>query len=464
MGKKYTIFIKDPKTGKSKKISFGKGKQDEEVYENVNEDITIPVKIGDTILMGKFRNKKVVVKTIEKDEHGMPIINGKKVVNFRKLKEGIEVTFDGEQESYAPEFQPIKVEPKVKTDKKERPAKKISGKDVGELLNEIINPDTINVEQLNIKNNLCPKIWDSEDKMNPEVRQALLKNAFEFIKFASLENATFKDIILTGSLANYNWHEGSDLDIHILMDFDQISDDNEFVGDYFKTKKSLWGDRMPVTVKDHDVEVYVQDINEPHTSTGIYSIINDSWLTKPIKSMVALDIPNIQHKAIDYMNIIDDLGTSENIVTSVDKIDRVMDKLKAYRKIGLDDEGEFSTENLVFKVLRNTGYLEKLADLKEAILTKSLTLENVSMYTGGGSTEFVNENSIRDTIKNAINKGTLGVGIVVALIAAGITSEEIINDFKIPIELIQKAKEFVNYDVEDFNPDITNNVKINPEI
>lgn len=372
----------------------------------------------------------------------------------------------GEQneEVYEPEFKPSKPKLKVKSDKKEREPKKITGKDVGELLNEIINPDTINVEKLNIKNRLCPKIWDSEDEMNPEVRQALLKNAFEFIKFANLEDAKFKDIILTGSLANYNWHEGSDLDVHILMDFNQISDDNEFVGEYFKTKKSLWGDRMPVTVKDHDVELYVQDINEPHTSTGVYSIINDGWLTKPIKSMVALDIPNIQQKAVDYMNIIDDLETSDNVVTSVDKIDRVMDKLKAYRKAGLDDEGEFSTENLVFKVLRNTGYLEKLADLKQNILVQSLTLENVSMYTGGGSTEFINEDSVRDTIKSAIKHGTLGVGIVVALIAAGITSDEIVNDFKIPTELIQKAKEFVNYDVEDFNPDVTNNIEVNPKL
>ena len=47
------------------------------------EEITLPVKVGDTVLMGRFKNKKVVVKTIGKDEHGMPTINGKKVVTFR---------------------------------------------------------------------------------------------------------------------------------------------------------------------------------------------------------------------------------------------------------------------------------------------------------------------------------------------------------------------------------------------
>ena len=51
-----------------------------------NEDINIPVKIGDTILTGRFKNKKVVVKSIDKDEHGMPTINGKKITTFRVLK------------------------------------------------------------------------------------------------------------------------------------------------------------------------------------------------------------------------------------------------------------------------------------------------------------------------------------------------------------------------------------------
>ena len=51
-----------------------------------NEDINIPVEIGDTILTGRFKNKKVVVKSIDKDEHGMPTINGKKITTFRVLK------------------------------------------------------------------------------------------------------------------------------------------------------------------------------------------------------------------------------------------------------------------------------------------------------------------------------------------------------------------------------------------
>ena len=39
-------------------------------------------------MTGRFKNKKTVVKSIGKDEHGMPTINGRKVVTFRLVKEG----------------------------------------------------------------------------------------------------------------------------------------------------------------------------------------------------------------------------------------------------------------------------------------------------------------------------------------------------------------------------------------
>lgn len=53
--------------------------------KNDSEGIFVPIKIGDIILTGRFKNKKTVVKTIGLDEYGMPTINGKRVMNFRIL-------------------------------------------------------------------------------------------------------------------------------------------------------------------------------------------------------------------------------------------------------------------------------------------------------------------------------------------------------------------------------------------
>jgi hypothetical protein len=257
-----------------------------------------------------------------------------------------------------------------------------SNKSVSKLLNEFIDVDSIDVNQLKKKDELCPKVWDGE-KMNPDVRKALLKNALAFIKFLDMEDVKFKDIILTGSLANYNWTENSDLDVHLILDFDQIGDDDEFINDYFRTKKALWGERLPIKVKSHDVEMYVQDMNEPHASTGVYSIFKDKWLTKPFKEMVGLDVNNIVKKAKYLAEMIDEVDEYEDDSEKIDLIDKFMEKLRLFRKSGLEDEGEFSTENIVFKILRHTGYLEKLVNMKKQSMTKELSLENNSMYTSG---------------------------------------------------------------------------------
>jgi len=60
---------------------------DKSFKPKLNEDISIDVEVGDTIMMGRFKNIRTVVKSIGKDEHGMPTINGKKVVTFRKVTE-----------------------------------------------------------------------------------------------------------------------------------------------------------------------------------------------------------------------------------------------------------------------------------------------------------------------------------------------------------------------------------------
>jgi hypothetical protein len=76
--------LKDDKKQSTKDLSNEKKPQG----NVVSEDIKLPVNIGDTILTGRFKNKKTIIKTIGKDEHGMPTINGRKVVNFRIVKEG----------------------------------------------------------------------------------------------------------------------------------------------------------------------------------------------------------------------------------------------------------------------------------------------------------------------------------------------------------------------------------------
>lgn len=266
----------------------------------------------------------------------------------------------------------------TKTQLKERSKKKSfwEENDISEIINEIVDPNSIDVEDFKKKDELSPNIWDdASGVIHEDARKGLLRIAKEFIEFAGLDKYKFQDITLTGSLANYNYSDVSDLDVHVLMDTTQISDDKELVEDYLKNKKSLWNDNMPIKVKGFDVELYVQDINEPHTSTGVYSLMKNKWLTKPIKEIIQLDTKNIQLKASEIMDRIDDIMDSEHTESTIAKIERLFDKIKAMRQAGLDDEGEFSVENIVFKILRRNGYIEKLLDLKRDLITKKLTVE-----------------------------------------------------------------------------------------
>jgi len=249
-----------------------------------------------------------------------------------------------------------------------------SRKNISDVLKEVVEPDTVDVTSIQMHDTLSPLIWDGE-QLKPDVRKTLLMNAKRFIEFSDVEKLTYNDVMLTGSMANYNYSENSDLDIHIILDFTQISNNKEFVGDFFKLKKQLWAEKLPIQIKGHDVEMYFQDSAEPHHSSGTYSIIKNDWLRKPTKKIINVDSADVQLKSADIMNAIEDLETNKSENDFLKKHEQLKTKIKKYRQTGLDSgAGEFSTENLVFKILRNTGYLEKMVGMKNDYLTNELSL------------------------------------------------------------------------------------------
>ncbi len=245
---------------------------------------------------------------------------------------------------------------------------------ISDTLKEAIEPDEVDVSSIQYHDKLSPLIWDESGKLKEDVRKILLLNVKRFLEFSDLENLDYSDVILTGSMANFNYNENSDLDVHVIMDFAQISENEDFVSDFLSMKKTLWNERMPIQVKGHDVEMYYQDANEPHHSTGTYSIMKDEWVNEPTKQIVDINSSNIQLKSADLMNSIDDLSNMNDKEFFLEKYNKLKDKIKKMRQSGLENEGEFSSENLAFKVLRNTGYLGKLIDLKNNFLTQELSM------------------------------------------------------------------------------------------
>ena len=232
-----------------------------------------------------------------------------------------------------------------------------------------------------IQDELNPEIWNTLDdgsyQMKDEVRSSLLEIAEEFVDFLGLD-IFVSDITMTGSLANFNWSEFSDIDLHIMYDFTEAGEQKELYKELFKLKKTLFNSTHNIKVKGYEVEVYVQDSSEPHFSTGVYSVMFDEWINKPSKESVTIDEEVLKNKSNQWMEIIDtviDNAEDEELDNALEIIEQVKDKLKKYRSCGLEKEGEYSYENLVFKFLRRNGYIQKLFDFTNELVDRRLSLE-----------------------------------------------------------------------------------------
>ena len=248
---------------------------------------------------------------------------------------------------------------------------------VDELIEEIGNNQEI-VKSFEVRDSLSNDIFDVKDGeffMHDEIRKKLMDVTEKFMDYLDIE-FFIHDVILTGSLANYNWSKYSDVDLHILVDYDETDYNLELLKGFFNSKRSLWNKQHEILVKGFDCEIYVQDVNEPHHASGIYSVLNDEWVVTPVKTVQSIDKNMILKKSEDFEDKIDDISErfdkGEDVLEDI-KLLKV--KLKKFRQSGLDDGGEFSYENLAFKLLRRNGYIGKLLDIQTKTTDKKLSIE-----------------------------------------------------------------------------------------
>jgi hypothetical protein len=233
---------------------------------------------------------------------------------------------------------------------------------------------------------LNPEIWDDvesgEPKLKPQIRKALLMIAGEFMDYLG-DDLFVDDVRFTGSLANFNWSKFSDIDLHLYVDFTQFDpEDVEMYKELFTLKKTLFNTTHNITVKGFDVELYAEDIDESHFSSGVYSVMFDTWVHNPEKENVKIDKEMLLSKTNSMMSQIDSIiedAEGEDYDKSVKRLDTFKDRLKKFRSSGLEKDGEFSYENLVFKFLRRNGYIQKLFDFKNKLIDKNLSVENTDV-------------------------------------------------------------------------------------
>jgi DNA-binding Lrp family transcriptional regulator len=234
------------------------------------------------------------------------------------------------------------------------------------------------LDSFQLKPSLNPEFWDREI-LRSDIRDQLMLIAQDFFDgLNSPENLVIKDVIFTGSLANYNWSKFSDVDMHVIVDFETIEAKEEFVKQLFDSYKNLWNKNHDITIKGYNVELYLQDIKETLSANAVYSVKRNKWLLKPEKEKFKINRNIIKKKALGFFTKLKDIKqiyADGDYQKALDKSQDLKDKIKKYRKSGLESGGEFSLENLVFKVLRRTPYMEVLNDINSKSYDQIMSIQ-----------------------------------------------------------------------------------------
>ena len=218
--------------------------------------------------------------------------------------------------------------------------------------------------------NLSSSAWRGWE-MDPTVRDRLIDIAVMFVDYLDIEDFNVEDIRLTGSLANFNYTRFSDFDLHVVTNYKDLGCD-DLAESLYRAKKQIWNDQHDIIINGHEVELYVEDSNNPPVSAGMFSILDNKWISKPEFVPPSYNQRAVKRKA---QSLIDLLSKTIQHAESVDDFKAANDKLRRMRRSGLDTGGEFSTENLAFKVLRNTGWIERLYNAENSFLDQQLTLK-----------------------------------------------------------------------------------------
>ena len=216
-----------------------------------------------------------------------------------------------------------------------------------------------------VNRRLNPKLWHNGD-LDLEVSAKLQDIAEAFEKFIGIDLPVI-DYTITGSNANYTWTEHSDLDLHLIVKGTVTDAEREL----YNAKKALWAEQHTITVKGLPVECYVQGEQEEHHSTGVFSIAKDRWLVEPKKIKPEVDDSAVERKKDSMIHDIETALLSKDL----ERMRRVKERITEMRRAGLARTGEWSVENLVFKILRNLGLIDQITEKIRELEDAELSLE-----------------------------------------------------------------------------------------
>lgn len=221
---------------------------------------------------------------------------------------------------------------------------------------------------------LNPKFWNGQ-RLKPEVRKHLIMIADKWASFAKIPKSAISDMILTGGNANYNYTKFSDLDVHLITDFSQVSEcDKEFVDEFLMDKKTIWQLTHDIKIYGMPVELFAHEDRPHKKKQGVYSLKKDKWLQEPKREEIKYNEDDLlKSKVNHYVHMIN--YALKHHTDDLDTLKKMKDRIKGMRDSAIQKAGEFSVENLVFKELRNRGILDKMTDHIRNLQDKKLSLK-----------------------------------------------------------------------------------------
>ena len=241
-------------------------------------------------------------------------------------------------------------------------------------------------EAIEKHNELNQKLFDG-DHLKPEVREKAEEIISEFLKILAEDEVKLlvRDVILTGSNASYNYTKDSDIDLHIIADTKSFEESADVYAKLYRAYGRIFGNKFEISFYGIPVEIYVETESNPVVSNGIYSVMFDKWVKEPS----AIAIPEIDQKAINKAAKpwIDEAKAlikevDDNVADGEEEIDDYITRIYELRQKGIYSAAgnEYSTENLIFKEVRNAGLLDRLKKLKNVLISKKLSLEEGINY------------------------------------------------------------------------------------
>lgn len=267
---------------------------------------------------------------------------------------------------------------------------------------------TLNEEKMRFHDELNPSIWEG-NKLKDKVAMKLMEIASNFVAYLDVEGFSIEDIIITGSMANYNYTEQSDIDLHIICDYSKLPTNCPILSqEYFQAKKKIYNDKHNIKIYGYDVELYVEDSTAPSLAGGKYSLLQRKWLRFPQKIDFEVDDVIGTEELQDLITQIENVCMTDG---NIEEANDLLNRIYEMRKSGLAKGGEFAFENLLFKALRNRGYLDKLrsyiAYAEDLSLSLNESVDNLEIKDKDGSLTLLQNGYIKAECSYTIYDNTI---------------------------------------------------------